>query len=218
MDAVSEKREVFTPSREGMIMTAAGTEYPRANVQAQVLLAHDFTNRLVDTAKALQELMLGQKDEMWADIDLYQNSLLSIYHTRRVNGRDGARGTMTITTMDQLRKVTVTLANYEAVTGAVLAAQSLVNQVLDDLTEGIDPGIRALLNNAFVRDERTGHISVERLKGLKKINLDHRLWADALKAIDDSVETISSKLQLRFYERDKTDGVWSQIALQFSAL
>lgn len=213
-----ENKDVFIPSREGMIMTAGGTEYPREVVQGPMLLAHDFTDKLVDAAQALHDLMLGQKEEMWGMIDLYQRSLLAIYNAGRFGRAGGERGTMTITTMDQLRKVTVTTAKYESVTGSVLAAQALVNQVLDDMTSGINPGIRALLNNAFVRDEKTGNISVEKLKGLKGVDLDHPLWPDALRAIDESVQVIASRLQIRFYERAKSDLEWKQIPLQFSSL
>lgn len=213
-----ENKDIFIPSREGMIMTAGGTEYPREVVQGPMLLAHDFTNKLVDAAQALHDLMLGQKGEMWEFIDLYQRSLLEIYNAGRFGRTGGERGTMTITTMDQLRKVTVTTAKYESVTGSVMAAQALVNQVLEDITVGVDPGLRALLNNAFVRDEKTGNISVEKLKGLKGIKLDHPLWPDAQMAIEDSIQTIGSRLQIRFYERQKSDLEWKQIPLQFSSL
>ncbi|OUJ01545.1 DUF3164 family protein [Acetobacter cibinongensis] len=213
-----ENVEIFIPSRAGTVMTPGGTEYPREVVQGPILLANDFTNKLVDAAQALHDLMLGQKEEMWSMIDLYQRSLMAIYNAQRFGRASGDRGTMTITTMDQLRKVTVTTAKYESVTGSVMAAQALVNQVLEDITVGVDPGLRALLNNAFVRDEKTGNISVEKLKGLKGIKLDHPLWPDAQMAIEDSIQTIGSRLQIRFYERQKSDLEWKQIPLQFSAL
>ncbi|GFE94842.1 DUF3164 family protein [Acetobacter persici] len=213
-----ETKDVFIPSREGSIMTAGGTELPREVVQGPMLLGHDFTNRLVDAAQALHDLMLGQKEEMWGIIDLYQRSLLAIYNAGRFGRAGGERGTMTITTMDQLRKVTVTTAKYESVTGSVMAAQALVNQVLEDITVDVNPNLRALVNNAFVRDEKTGNISVEKLKGLKGFELDHPLWPDAQRAIEDSIQTIGSRLQIRFYEREKSDLDWKQIPLQFSSL
>ncbi|MBM9400352.1 DUF3164 family protein [Gluconacetobacter azotocaptans] len=214
MNALSEMPDIVVPSTEGTVITASGSEYPRARVQPHLLLAHDFTNQLVDAAGALRDLMAEQKAGMQATIDQYERSVLALYGGRA----SGRRGGLSITTRDELRKVDVTVADYRCVTGAVVAAQALVNEVLDDLTEGISQDIRTLLTQAFVRDERTGRINVDRLLQLRRVNLDHPKWPDAQRAIADSIDTRGSKTHIRFYERESRDKEWRQIPLQFSAL
>ncbi|MCE2563752.1 DUF3164 family protein [Komagataeibacter sp. FNDCF1] len=207
-------RPVYQPSREGMVRNTRGSETLRQHVPVRCLLQNDITVKMVEGARALRDLVAEQKRQLTEDAELYVRSMMALYNANPT----GRRGGFTITSYDDLLKVEFSVSDYRAVDGAVVAAQALVAEVLNDLMGQIDPWIRDLLDSAFNRDERTGKINVENLQKLKRVDIPHPKWPDACAAIEDSVRITGSQSYLRFYERDRQDDKWRAISLQFSAL
>ncbi|OUJ17081.1 hypothetical protein HK28_07890 [Acetobacter sp. DsW_063] len=198
-----------------MVMTSGGGFWPRAQVNPSMLLANDTAEEMVADALALQELIIEQKRGMKQKADRYAETVLALY---RAKASSRSRGGFTVENMAGTMKVELTVADYQRVNGSILAAQALMNEVLDDLTEGLEPDIRLLLANAFIRDERTGQINVDRLAQVRKLRLSHPRWDDVRAAIADSIEKAGSREYLRFYRREKNTDGWEPITLQFSSL
>ncbi len=212
--ALDAGQDVYQPPREGMIRNARGGENMRQHVQVRCLLQNDITVKMVEGARALRDLIVEQKRQLAADGELYVRSMMALYNANPT----GRRGGFTITSYDDLMKAEFSVSDYRAVDGAIVAAQALVAEVLNDLMGQIEPWMRDLLDSAFNRDERTGKINMDNLQKLKRVDIPHPKWPDACAAIEDSVRVTGSQSYLRFYERDRQDEKWRAISLQFSAL
>lgn len=201
-------------NRDGTVKTCSG-EWPRAKVSASTLLANDFAIELVEDAKALHDLMAEQKSRMYAKAEQYEKQLLELYRAKR---RGNSRGQFSATSLDDCFRVDLSVADFRRVTSDLIAAQALMGEVLDDLMDGVNPDIRLLLEAAFVPDEKTGRVNVDRLQQVRKVRLSHPRWEDVLDAVAASIEVTSSKSYLRFYWRKHHKDDWEQIALQFSKI
>lgn len=201
-------------NRAGMVKTCGG-DWPRAKVSDTVLLANDLAIELVQDAKALHDLMVEQKGRMYAKAEQYEQNLLALYRAKK---RSNSRGQFSVSSMDDCFRVDLSVADFRRVTSDLIAAQALMSEVFDDLMDGVNPDIRLLLEAAFVPDEKTGRVNVDRLQQVRKVKLSHPRWPDVLDAVANSIEVTSSKSYLRFYWRKHHKNDWEPIVLQFSKI
>lgn len=195
-------------------MTCSGP-WPRANLSTTGLLGNDLAIELVEDAKSLHDLMAEQKARMFQKAEQYVEAVLAEYNAKK---RKNSRGTFTAESLDDRFKVELSIANLLRVNANVMAAHSLMTEVLNDLTEDVRPEIRMLLEAAYVPDEKTGRVSVERLKQVRNVSLPHPRWGEVLKAVADSIEVAGSRPYLRFYWREDRRDDWQPIVLQFSSI
>lgn len=191
-----------------------GARIPARRYDPRRLLAHDTAHKLVDQARALQEIVKEEKLRFYADVDAYLDLVLESYGARL----GGSRGGLRIEAIDGVRKVEVSVADYQTVTAAVEAARVLVNEILDDLVGQESDDLRAIVGSAFARNSKTGKISTERVLALRQLNLSHAKWPLAKEAISDAVITAGSKRYIRFHERATPLDAWKQVDLNFSSL
>ncbi|WP_062105677.1 DUF3164 family protein [Gluconobacter albidus] len=203
-----------TLSDDRIIKAWDGSRIPARRLDPRRLLAHDTAHKLVDQARAVQELLLDEKLKFYADVDAYIDLVLESYGARL----GGTRGGLRIEAIDGVRKVEVSVMDYQSVTAAIEAARVLMNEILDDLVGDASDDLRAIVGNAFARNSKTGKISTERVLSLRQLNLSHPKWPLAKDAISDAVTTAGSRRYIRFYERDRPDVSWKQIDLNFSSL
>lgn len=197
-----------------MVMTTTGP-WPRERMAPTALLANDLAIELVGDARALQELISEQKRRMFERAREFEAKLLEHYQARK---RKGSRGAFTAESCDARFKVELSVSDFRRVNADIMAAQSLMAEVLDDLTENVSPDIRLLLSAAFEPDERTGRVNVDRLQQVRRVRLSHPRWQEVLDAVANSIEISRSKPYLRFYWRENTEKEYQQVVLQFSAL
>ena len=95
-------------------------------------------------------------------------------------------------------------------------AKQLIDECIKEWATGARPELRALIDNAFAVDKQ-GNISTARVLGLRRLDISDPKWLKAMQAITDSVQVVSSKTYMRFYERQK-DGSYKQIPLDVAAL
>lgn len=196
-----------------VLMSASGYAVPISRLRDEVVLANDVAGDLVRRAFSLSDFIATEKKAMLDEVDAYLALIFERYKAKL----GGKRGGLEIATYDGTQKVCVSVADYQRVTAALPAAQSLINEILDDLTDGVDGDLRAMVGNAFKRDAG-GRINVERVLELRRLKLSHPKWPHAVEAINDAVETAGSKSYIRFYQRPNSEAQWEQINLNFSSL
>ena len=74
--------------------------------------------------------------------------------------------------------------------------------------------MRALVESAF-QVNKDGQVSAARILGLRRVKISHPRWADAMKALSDSIQPLYSKAFVRIYKRDANGG-WQPIPLDIS--
>ena len=68
-------------------------------------------------------------------------------------------------------------------------------------SEGVNENLRAIVDDAF-NVGKSGLVSTSRVLGLRRLNIKDATWKKAMDAITESMQVVSSKTYMRFYERD----------------
>lgn len=197
-----------------MIRSDWGTLVRVDRLRPETVLADQTARSIVARMKALAEHNAREKQAIMDDVDAYLTLVFERYGARL----GGRRGGVTIAAFGDRQKVVTQTADYNRITAALPAAQALMNEILDDLTDGADADLRVLIMKAFERDGKTGRVNVQRLNGLKQLKLNHPKWPEARQAIEDAIEPAGSKLRLCAYARDNNDDRYEQVIVDFSRL
>lgn len=214
MNKFPENDEIEIIDGVEMIRTSSGSLIALSRLRPDTLLADRTARDLVDRMRALAEHNAREKQAIFDDLEAYQQLVFERYGARL----GGRRGGLTVSSYGDRRKIEMKTADYSRVTAALPAAQSLMNEILNDLTGDANADLRALIMAAFERDEKSGRVNVQRLNSLKRLELNHPKWPDARRAIEDAIEPAGSKTGIRAYYRDNNDQDYHQIVVDFSRL
>ena len=73
-------------------------------------------------------------------------------------------------------------------------------------------GAKALIERAFNVDKE-GNLNTSRILGLRRVEIQDSRWQNAMQAISESVQVVSSKAYVRLYERAGETDQYVPIAL-----
>ncbi|MCK9139459.1 DUF3164 family protein, partial [Haemophilus influenzae] len=77
---------------------------------------------------------------------------------------------------------------------------------------GSRPELKALIERAFNVDKE-GNLNTSRILGLRRVDIQDERWQNAMQAISESVQVVSSKAYVRLYERVGESDQYVPIAL-----
>ncbi|GBQ15181.1 hypothetical protein CFR78_04340 [Komagataeibacter rhaeticus] len=214
MNATTRIAAAETTPLPDVLTSPNGFAVPTSRIRDDILFRHQTATALVEAAQALHDELRARKEQFFADVDAFIDLTLERYNARL----GGKRGGLVIANFGETVKVEVSTADYLRVNEAIVAAQALMNEVLDDVGEGANDDVRTLLANAFVRDEKTGRLNIQRLQETRRVKLSHPKWPDVQAAIADSLEWAGSRRYIRFHVRKDGNARWEQINLNFSSL
>lgn len=112
----------------------------------------------------------------------------------------GVKGNVTLFSFDGRFKVQMASQDYLNFDERLQVAKGLIDKCIRKWSEGSDPKIMALVNDAFQVDQ-TGNVSIRRVLGLRSLDIDDRDWKKAMDAISESIKVVGSKNYIRVYER-----------------
>lgn len=114
----------------------------------------------------------------------------------------GTKGNLSLLTFDGRFKVVVANQEYITFDERLQVAKSLIDKCIKKWSDGADPKIMALVNDAFQVD-KTGNVSIRRVLGLRQLDIEDTNWKKAMDAISESVQVVGSKTYLRIYEKSE---------------
>lgn len=126
----------------------------------------------------------------------------------------GEKGNVSLVSFDGQYKVTRAMQDNITFDERLGVAQAIISEVLRDLTDGSSSDLRALVESAF-QVNKDGQVSAARILGLRRVKISHPRWADAMRALSDSIQPLYSKAFVRIHKRDK-DGAWQPIPLDIA--
>ncbi|WP_138676992.1 DUF3164 family protein, partial [Haemophilus influenzae] len=88
----------------------------------------------------------------------------------------------------------------------------LIDACLNEWSEGSRPELKALIERAFNVDKE-GNLNTSRILGLRRVDIQDERWQNAMQAISESVQVVSSKAYVRLYERVGETDQYVPIAL-----
>lgn len=179
----------------------------------------ELSERLVSGAEGIQAAMAAFKaaamDEMYA-----AKALLFEQYNAKMGGKKGGFG---IRAYDGSSEVRIDVADRISFGPELQAAKSLIDECIESWSEGADPNIRVLIDEAF-QVNKAGRIDTKRVLSLRKLpikdrdgNTDHR-WARAMDAITDAMIVDLTATYIRFYRRNDLTNALEMVNLDVSSL
>ena len=191
---------------------AQGRQVP-VNLIKDIDILRDQTVRdIMQKTFVMRDTLQKFKQEVWSNIQEFLG-LSAEQHGVKFGGK---KGNITLTTYDGKYKLLVAVNDTLQFNEKLQVAKQLIDECIKEWSADARPELRVLVDNAFAVDKQ-GKVSTERVLGLRRLQISNPKWLQAMQAITDSVQVVSSKTYMRFYER-LDDGQYIQIPLDVAAL
>lgn len=191
---------------------AQGRQVPVDLIKDIDILRDQTVRDIMQKTFAMRDTLQKFKQEVWSDIQEFL-SLSTEQHGVKWGGK---KGNITLTTYDGKYKMLIAVNDAFQFNEKLQVAKQLIDECIKEWSADVRPELRILVDNAFAVDKQ-GNISTARVLGLRRLQISDEKWLQAMQAITDSVQVVSSKTYMRFYER-LIDGQYVQIPLDVAAL
>ena len=203
----------WTEMQPGYMLNCYGDLVRTDLVQPRLRLENQTVQLLLGRAERLHETMAAMKRDALADIDSFLDILATQYRAKR----RGQRGGVELTTFDGLGRVQISVADSIEFGAEISAAKDLIDECISKWSTGANSNLRTVVTSAF-KTGRTGKIATDRVLSLRRLKIDDPHWQRAMLALDDAMRVVASISYVRFYTREKPDGAWVQITLDFAGV
>lgn len=190
---------------------AKGGLVPVELVKPQHKLEDEVVRKIMGYAMALSDQVARFKEHTFEDISGFE-ALLAQEYDAKVGGE---KGNKTLMSFDGLFKVTVQVADNIVFGPELQIAKALVDECLNEWSEGARDEIRAIVTRAFNTDKE-GQINRSEIFMLLRLEIEDARWQRAMKAIRDAMRVVGSKTYVRCYRRETFDGPWQAVSIDLA--
>lgn len=198
---------------DGYWEDAKGNFIPDANVKEIDKLRDQTVRRIFALAEALHAEMQKFKDLSFDDVATFIQISADQYGAKI----GGNKGNVQLLSFDGRLKIQRNIAEHIVFDERLQAAKHLIDECLKEWTADGRDEIKAIINNAFNVDKK-GEISTTKILSLKRIEINHPKWLEAMQAISDSINIAGSKSYLRFYKRNDETGEYVPMSLDLASI
>ena len=198
---------------EGYWLDPKGNLVPDANVKEIDKLRDQTVRTIFEKVYEIHDLLKNFKDSSFSDIANFSQISADQYGAKI----GGNKGNLSLSSYDGRLKIQRNIAEKISFNEQLQAAKQLIDECLEEWTDGSRNEIKALINRTFNVDKK-GEISTSKVLALKTIDIKHPKWQQAMQAISDSINIIGSKAYLRFYTRNDETGVYLPISLDIASI
>lgn len=174
---------------------ALGRLVPTTLVSDKDKLEDQLVKDLIVMAKKVREVLVEFREKAFGDVDAYV-ALVAEKYDARLGGR---KGNVLLDTYDRKSRIQVQIAERIQFGEELQVARSLVDQCLEEWTEGSRDELKVLIQDAFAVDKQGG-LQAHRILSLRKLKINHPVWERAMQAINDAMQVANSRRLIRFYE------------------
>jgi hypothetical protein len=167
---------------------------------------------IVSKACDLRNLLADFKADAFGDIQAFAELSAEKYGIKL----GGLKGNISLSSFDGRYQVKLSQADVKIFDERLHAAKELVDLCIHRWTEGSRIEIKALVEHAFQTDKE-GKISLGRIYTLMNLDIQDEQWQQAMQALKDSMQVVSTTAYLRIYERDDK-GKFEQLALDLAGV
>ena len=199
---------------EGYLKDGKGNLVAIANIKQTDLIKDEFVRKAIDKAVEMQEALAEFKQSLMAEADDFIE-LLAQEHGVNLGGK---KGNVTLRTFDSQLKVTLQTQERIELGPELTLAKQLIDQCLDEWTEGGNQNIKAIVSKTFNTDKQ-GSLNPQRILALRKLEIsdDSGKWTKAMNIIAESVGVVDSTRFIRFYKQDDK-GIEQAVSLDIAKL
>lgn len=181
-------------------------------VRTDEKLKSDLLCELITRASEMREKIRVFKEEAYEEIQDYYKLLLQEYGVEQKRHK---RGNLILEDFSGTKKVSISVSDLVNFDEKLAIAKEKIDEFLDEVTKDASVEVQTLIKKAFEVDKK-GNISVSRVLALKRYDITHPLWKEAMDIIDDATQIVSTKSYIRFYEKEDIDKEYKHIALDLS--
>lgn len=198
---------------EGYWENAQGALVPEANIKEIDKLRDQTVRRIWALAEQLHQEMQKFKAQAFTDVAAFVQISADQYGAKI----GGTKGNVQLLTFDGRLKIQRNIAERIIFDERLQAAKHLIDECLKEWTADGRDEIKAIISSAFNVDKK-GEISTTKILGLKRIEINHPKWIEAMQAITDSIGIAGSKSYLRFYKRNDETGEYAPMSLDLATI
>lgn len=177
--------------------------------KARDVLVREWVERGRDLSKAISHFKEGIFGDVQAFIELSAEK-----YGAKVGGN---KGNVTLFSYDGKYKIQRAINESLQFDERIQAAKVLIDECLNEWSEGSRPELKALIERAFNVDKE-GNLNTSRILGLRRVEIQDSRWQNAMQAISESVQVVSSKAYVRLYERVGETDQYVPIALDIAGV
>ncbi|MDA8428909.1 MAG: DUF3164 family protein [Geobacteraceae bacterium] len=196
---------------EGYMEDTQGRLVPIESIKQVDLARNELVLESMKKATAMADALAKFKGTIMGDIEAFCELSAEKYGAQL----GGKKGNVTLYSFDGRLKMVRSIDDFITFDERLQAAKVLIDECLKRWSEGSDANLRTIVNDAFQVD-KAGRINTNRVLALRRIDIQDETWQQAMLAISESVQVISSKAYVRFYER-QPDGSYQQLNLNIAA-
>ena len=189
---------------------AKGNLVPLANIKEIDLLRDELVLEIAAKARAVQDDLITFKREAMDDIAAFVQLSADRYDVN-VGGK---KGNISLHSFDGAYRVNLAMQDTLVFDEGLIAAKALIDECINEWTEGSRTELKTLINAAFQVDKE-GNISTARVLGLRRLAIKDEKWQRAMDALSDSLQVHTSKQFVRIYERGQ-DGEYQLMNLDIA--
>lgn len=196
---------------EGYMQDAQGRLWPVETIREIDRERDTLVRELFAKAEEMAAVMAKFKEAAMGDVQAFVDLSAEKYSVKL----GGVKGNVTLMSFNGELKIQRANDEYMVADERLQIAKELIDQCIHKWSGGADPKIRVLVNDAF-RVDKKGKVNVNRILGLRRLDIQDETWQEAMKAIGESLQVLDTKAYLRFYKRDDK-GVYQPVSLNIAA-
>lgn len=187
-----------TPSAvpDGYKLDSQGRLVPVALIREIDLMRDELVLRMFALARQQAEELAKLKALMFSEIADFI-SLSADQYGVTIGGK---KGNVTLMSYDGRYKLQRAIQESLVFDERLQAAKALIDACLQRWSQGSQPEIKVLINDAFQVDKE-GNINTGRVLGLRRLAITDPEWLQAMTAIGESLQVAGSRSYVRLYER-----------------
>ena len=192
---------------------AQGRQVPVSMIKKFDLKRNDLVCSIMSRAFAERERLAEFKQQVWEEIQSFVDESAKDSGAKKLGGK---KGNITLTSFDGRYKLIVAVNDGILFNEKLQIAKQLIDECIGKWSKNARPELKVLVDNAF-NVGKNGLVSTGKVLGLRRLNITDATWRRAMDAITESIQVVSSKTYMRFYER-QDDESYKQIPLDVASL
>lgn len=198
---------------DGFREDAQGRLVPESTIRPIDLQRDELVREIVAGARHVSEALADFKGRAFGDIEAFVQMSAEEYGVTI----GGNKGNIQLVSFDGRYKVLRAKADEIQFDERLQAAKALIDQCLDEWSEGARPELKTMIHAAFEVD-KAGNINTGRILSLRRYQIEDERWKSAMKAIGEAVQVVGSRAYLRVYERVPGTDKYVSIPLDISGV
>ncbi|PIE13801.1 MAG: sulfate transporter [Rhodobacterales bacterium] len=192
-----------------------GHRVPMNLVKPHDLLTDQVVKDIFNYGKELEAQIARFRAHSYDDLGELMHLLAEEYGIHQRGMREGGRGNVSFKSYDGLKKVEISIQDYMEYGPELQIAKQLIDQFIHERSENLDADVRALLEHAFDVDQQ-GKINNAALYSLRRLDIQHPLWLQAMEAIKNSQRVESTRQFLRISSRPNPQAKFKSVQINLA--